>query len=94
MLHRHSTVDGLTDGHGRGELAVGRVETCLDEVLALWLGDERLELRGGEGIDETCLGHDKEQNLRASEGRQFVCLIDASDNERGVEDVEGNEERK
>lgn len=29
--------------------------TYLDEVLALWLGDERLELRGGEGVDEASL---------------------------------------
>lgn len=31
------------------------IEAGLDEVLALGLGDEGLELGGGEGVDETCL---------------------------------------
>lgn len=53
---------------------MGRVETCLDEVLALGLGNERLELGGGEGVDETGLGHDKEENLGAGEGGELVRL--------------------
>jgi len=53
---------------------VGRVETGLDEVLALWLGDEGLELCGCEGVYETGFRHDKEEDLCAGEGREFVCL--------------------
>ena len=53
LRHGHGgAVDGSSDGHGRGKLAVGRVETCLDEVLAF---GERLTLRSGEGVDETGL---------------------------------------
>ena len=36
-----------------------RVKTGLDEILALWLGDERLELGGGESIDQSGLRHDE-----------------------------------
>ena len=32
-----------------------RVVAYLDEILALWLGDERLELWCREGVDETGL---------------------------------------
>ena len=60
---------------------MGRVETCLDEVLAFWLRDKRLELRGRESIDETCLGHDEKEYLRSGQGRELVCLIDASGSE-------------
>ena len=60
---------------------MGRVETCLDKVLAFGLGNERLKLRGGEGVYEPGLGHDKEEDLGAGEGREFVCLIDASGSE-------------
>ena len=39
----------------------GRVRTSahLDEVFAFGLGDERLKLRCGEGVDETSLGDDE-----------------------------------
>lgn len=60
---------------------MGRVETCLDKVLAFGLGNERLKLRGGEGVYEPGLGHDKEEDLGAGEGRELVCLIDASGRE-------------
>ena len=53
---------------------MGCVEACLDEILALGLGDEGLELCSGEGIDETGLGDDKEEDLGPSEGREFVGL--------------------
>lgn len=53
---------------------MGSVQACLDEVLAFWLRDEWLQFRGGEGVDETSLGHDQQQNLRSREGRQFVRL--------------------
>ena len=51
------------------------IEACLDKVLALGLGDEGLELGGGEGIDETCLGDDEEEDLCASEGGELICLV-------------------
>lgn len=43
---------GVVSKHCRW-LVVGM--TYLDEVLAFWLGDERLELWGGEGVDEASL---------------------------------------
>ena len=57
---------------------MGRVETCLDEVLAFWLRDEWLQLRGGEGVDEAGLGHDKEEYLCAGEGGKLICLRGAT----------------
>ena len=50
------------------------VEAGLDEVLALGLGDERLELGGGEGVDEAGLGDDEEEDLGAGERRELVGL--------------------
>lgn len=49
-------------------------KTNLDEVLALGLGDQRLELRGGEGVDETGFRHDKQKDLSAGEDGQLVGL--------------------
>ena len=46
----------------------------LDEVLALWLGDQWLQLRCGEGVDEAGLGHDEEEHLSAGEDGQLVRL--------------------
>jgi hypothetical protein len=46
----------------------------LDEVLALGLGHQRLQLWCGEGVDEARLGHDEEQHLRAGQDRQLVGL--------------------
>lgn len=63
------------DGHARWQGPMGRVEACLNEVLALGLGDEGLELGGGEGVYKACLRDDEEQNLCTSEGRQLVCLF-------------------
>jgi hypothetical protein len=39
----------------------------LDEVLALWLGDKGLKLRGSEGVDETGLRDDQQKHLSTSE---------------------------
>jgi hypothetical protein len=47
--------DGRANGQGGGEGAVRGIETSLDEVLALWLGEEGLEFGGGEGVDEAGL---------------------------------------
>jgi hypothetical protein len=50
------------------------VATYLDEVLALWLCDERLQLRRSESVDKTGLGDDEQQHLRACQDGQFVGL--------------------
>jgi hypothetical protein len=47
--------DGCADGHGRWQGAVRSVEACLDKILPFGLGDEGLELCGGESIDQTSL---------------------------------------
>lgn len=47
---------------------MGSIETGLDEVLALWLCDERLELGGGEGVYEAGLGDDQQKDLCACKG--------------------------
>lgn len=39
----------------------------LDQILALGLGHERLKLGGGEGVDQTRLGDDEQEDLRAGE---------------------------
>lgn len=49
-------------------------ETYLDQVLALSLGDQRLQLGGGESIDKAGLRHDQQQHLSASKNRQFIRL--------------------
>ena len=60
------------------------IQAGLDEVLAFWLRDKRLELRGRESIDEACLGHDEKEYLRSGQGRELVRLIDASGRREGL----------
>lgn len=48
--------------------------TYLNQVLALSLGDERLQLGGGEGVDKAGLGDDQQEHLSAGEDRQFIGL--------------------
>lgn len=48
----------------------------LDQVLALGLGDERLQLGCGEGVDQASLGDYKEKYLSAGENGQLVSLYD------------------
>lgn len=55
-----------------------RVETRLNEVLALWLGDERLQLRRGECVDKAGLGDNEQKHLRACERRKLISLYDAT----------------
>jgi len=43
-----------------------RVEARLNQILAFWFRDERLELWCCEGIDQTSLGHDEKKDLRSS----------------------------
>lgn len=56
------------------EDVVGLDASYLDEVLALGLGDERLQLGGGEGVDQSGLGDDEQEHLGAGEDGQLVCL--------------------
>jgi hypothetical protein len=62
-LCRGGTTHGGTDGHGVGEGAVRGIETCLDEILALRLGDERLQLCGGESVYQASFRDDEKENL-------------------------------
>lgn len=55
VRRRGGAPDGRANGHMGGEAALGRVEASLDEVLAFGLGDEWLELGGGEGVHEAGL---------------------------------------
>jgi len=52
----------------------GRVEACLNKVLAFGLGHQWLELGSGKGIDETGLRDDEEKDLGTSEGGKLVGL--------------------
>ena len=69
------------------------IETSLDEILALGLGDEGLELCGGEGVDEAGLRHDEKQDLCASEGGELIGLEEKARDEEGDEGGLGKEER-
>jgi hypothetical protein len=46
---------------------VRSIETGLNEVFTLGLGDKRLEFGGGESVDQTGLGDDKKEDLSASQ---------------------------
>lgn len=50
------------------------IETSLNQVFALGLGDKRLEFGGGEGVHETSLGDDEQEHLCAGESGELVCL--------------------
>lgn len=49
--------------------------TYLDEILAFWLGDQGLKLRGREGVNEPSFRNNKEQDLGAGKYRKLVRLI-------------------
>lgn len=52
-----------------------RIQTGLDEVLAFWLGDERLKLRRRERVYKASLRNDKQQNLRARQRRELIRFL-------------------
>lgn len=54
---------------------VGSIQTGLNEVLALGLGHEGLELRGGEGVDEAGFGDDQKKDLSSGENGKLVGLL-------------------
>ena len=53
--------------------------TYLDEILAFRLSNEGLELRSGEGVDESSLGDNEEEDLGAGEDGQLVGLCTGTD---------------
>lgn len=61
-------------GIGTDTRRPSRGNTHLDQVLAFGLGDERLEFRGREGVDEAGLRDDEQENLGASQDGQLVRL--------------------
>lgn len=63
-------IDAILVGSG-----VGSIQTSLDQVLALGLGDERLQLGGREGIDKASLGDDQQENLGTRKNGQLVGLL-------------------
>ncbi len=75
MRGRCGASDGGADGHVGGQAALGGVEAGLDEVLSFGLGDEGLELCGGEGVDEPCLGDDEQEDLCSCECRELVRFL-------------------
>lgn len=46
---------------------MGCVQTSLNEILPLWLGDEWLKLGGGEGVYQSGFRHDEQQHLSSSQ---------------------------
>jgi hypothetical protein len=53
----------------------GRVQTSLDQVLAFRLGDERLQFRRRERVNQASFGDDQEKNLCACKDRELICLL-------------------
>lgn len=49
--------------------------TYLNQVLALSLGDQRLQFGSGESVDEAGLRDDQQENLSAGENRQLISLV-------------------
>jgi hypothetical protein len=47
----------------------------LNEILALGLCDEGLQLGRGEGVNQASFGDDEQQNLGAGEDRKLVSLV-------------------
>jgi len=80
-LDSRFTIDAIRVGR------FGCVETCLDQVLALGFGHQGLELGGGEGVDETSLRHDEQEDLSTSEDGQFVGLLHDTSLSLGEGDV-------
>lgn len=75
--HSHGArraTDGGANRHRRGKGAVWGVETCLDKVFPFGLGDEGLQLGGGECVYEASLGYHQQQDLCASQCRQLISL--------------------
>jgi hypothetical protein len=71
---RGGTAHGGTHGHCIRDGAVGRVKACLDEILAFWLRDERLQFGSSEGVDQASFRDDEKEDLCPCESGKFVRL--------------------
>ncbi len=72
---RTGSPHGRTDRHCVWEGAVGGIKACLDEVLALRLGDERLQFGGCKSIDQAGFRDDEKKDLCSGQGGKFVGLF-------------------
>ena len=68
------SVAGDTQRGTSWDSSSGRVEACLNKVLAFGLRHQWLELGSGKRIDETSLRDDEEKDLSTSEGGKLVGL--------------------
>ena len=59
---------------GANGLGVGGIKTGLNQTLALRDGNERLQLRGREGVDVASLGGNQEESLGSSESCELIGL--------------------
>lgn len=62
-------------------------KTYLDQVLALGLGDQRLQLGCRKGVHESSLRDDKQKDLSAGENRELVGLCTLVVSELGLNTV-------
>ena len=51
------------------------IQAGLDEVLAFWLGDERLQLCCRECVDESGFRDDEQEDLCASQRRELIGFL-------------------
>lgn len=51
------------------------VQASLNEILAFGLGDQRLKLWSREGVNQTGLRDDEQENLSASQDRELIGLL-------------------
>lgn len=56
--------------------ALGKAKSAyLNQILALSLGDKRLQLWCRKGVDKTRLGNNEKEHLGASEDRKLIGLM-------------------
>ena len=56
------------------ECICDRATSYLNEILAFGLGDQRLKLWSREGVNQTGLRDDEQENLSASQDRELIGL--------------------
>ena len=61
---------------------MGGIETSLNEILSLRLCDERLELGGGESVNQSGFGDYEQKHLSSSQRRKFISLSRKKKSER------------
>lgn len=50
------------------------IEALLDKLLSFGVADNRLQLGGGEGVDEARFRYDEKQDFCSCQRRKLVCL--------------------